>query len=227
MNCKIVSISDTHTRTNFKIPDGDIIIHAGDATFRGDYAEISEFVRWYSKLPHRIKIFVAGNHDWGFQKQPEVFRNMMKENGIIYLEDSAIEIEGIKIYGSPWQPEFNNWAFNLSTFEGELARKWSMIPDDTDILITHGPPKGIGDRTEGYENVTPYSIDIIPPKHVGCFDLLDRISQLKELRYHICGHIHSGYGIQKRRGVTFLNSSICNERYKPINKPHVFDWPTK
>lgn len=225
---KIVCLSDTHTRTDFQIPDGDILIHSGDATFTGNYKEVYEFSGWYSSLPHRYKIFTAGNHDWGFQKQPEVFRSMMKDSGIIYLEDSEIEIEGIKIYGSPWQPEFNSWAFNLSRYDGELAEKWSKIPDDTQILITHGPPKGILDRTLGYEEITPSGMSSYdPPRHVGCYDLFDRIYQLKSLRLHIFGHIHAAYGVEKVGNVTYANSSICNEKYKAINKPHVFDWPLK
>lgn len=223
---KIVCLSDTHTRTNFEIPEGDLIIHSGDATFSGDYKEVYEFAKWYGSLPHQYKIFVAGNHDFGFEKQYDIYSSLIRENGIIYLQDQRTEIERIKIYGSPWQPEFNNWAFNLSRYEGELTRKWAMIPDDTQILITHGPPKGILDRTAGYEIMTPSGMDdIVPPENVGCWDLRERVRRLKDLRLHAFGHIHHSYGIEKIEGVIFANSSICNEQYKPLNPPIVIDWP--
>lgn len=222
---RLVLLSDTHTRNNFEVPDGDILIHAGDATFQGNYAEVFDFARWYSKFPHEYKLFVAGNHDWGFQRQPEIFRGMIQDVGIIYLEDSRIEIEKIKIYGSPYSPEFCNWAFGYSRYDGESIRKWAMIPDDTQILITHGPPKGIGDRTLPYECVTPYGIEYEPPRHVGCHDLLNRINELKDLRLHVCGHIHAAYGVTKIGNVTYANASICRENYRPDNAPIVIDWP--
>lgn len=225
---KIICISDTHTRTSFEIPHGDILIHAGDATFRGDYAQVWEFAKWYGKLSHSKKIFIAGNHDWGFERQPEVFRSMMEDNGIIYLEDSAVEIERIKIYGSPYSPEFCGWAFGYSRHDGESIRKWSQIPDDTQILVTHGPPKGILDLTAGYEEITPSGIGrYSPPEHAGCFDLRERVRGLKNLKIHCFGHVHSGYGMTEIDGVTYVNASICNEQYKPINAPVVIDWMEK
>lgn len=220
---KIVAMSDTHTRTRFNVPDGDILIHSGDATFRGDYDEIWDFAKWYSEFPHKYKIFVAGNHDWGFQKKPEIFHPMMKDNGIIYLQDDLVEIEGLKIYGSPWQPEFCSWAFNLSRYEGELTRKWAQIPDDTHILVTHGPPKGILDRTAEHSYLTPTGEAYSAPEHVGCWDLRERIRSLKKLKLHVMGHIHHSYGKEIVDGVVFANSSVCNERYEAVNPPIVID----
>lgn len=220
---RLVCISDTHTRTNFQVPDGDVLIHSGDATFRGDYSEVWDFARWYGEFPHEHKIFVAGNHDWGFEKQPEIFRKMMSDNNITYLQDSGMEIRGLIFYGSPWQPEFGGWAFNLSRFEGELTHKWAIIPDDTNVLITHGPPKGILDLTAGYDCMTPSGVDHEPPERVGCWDLTERVRKLKSLRAHIFGHIHHSYGKEVIDGVTYLNSSICNEQYKAVNAPHVID----
>lgn len=216
-------MSDTHTRTDFVVPDGDILIHAGDATFSGNYAELWEFAKWYSNLPHQYKILISGNHDWGFQRQPEIFEPMMKEHGIIYLRDFQTEIEGFRIYGSPWQPEFGGWAWNLSRYEGELAHKWAMISDDTQILITHGPPKGILDRTAGYENVLPWGIDYEPPKHVGCWDLRERVKKLPKLLLHCFGHIHAAYGQEVVDGVRFVNASTCTEKYQATNPPIVVD----
>src|SRR3712207_5545038 len=108
---RIVCISDTHNRNEqITVPEGDILIHAGDATFRGTIDEIERFNNWFAALPHRYKIFVAGNHDWLFQTDNRLVRSLLNEN-IIYLQDSSTEIDGIKFYGSPWQPRFYDWAF--------------------------------------------------------------------------------------------------------------------
>jgi Icc-related predicted phosphoesterase len=211
---RIVAISDTHSRhQQFKdIPDGDILIHAGDATVRGDVQEVVEFNHWLGTLPHKHKIFVAGNHDFLFERAPELARTLI--TNAIYLRDSFRIVEGLKIYGSPWQPRFFDWAFNLDRGP-ELRRKWEMIPDDTDVLITHGPPKGIldlvADRWTGtYEAV-------------GCEELLPIVQRIRP-RVHIFGHIHAGYGQVEQGGTTFINASSCNEAYKIVNAPIVLDW---
>lgn len=210
---RIVAISDTHSRhPQFtEIPDGDILIHAGDATVRGDVMEIVEFNRWLGTLPHKHKIFVAGNHDFLFERAPELARNLM--SNAIYLLDSFRIVEGLKIYGSPWQPRFFDWAFNLDR-GAEIRRKWEMIPEDTDVLITHGPPKGIRDFvidrwTGTYETV-------------GCEELLPIVQRIKP-RVHIFGHIHLAYGQENHDGTTFINASSCNEAYKIVNAPIVID----
>ncbi len=142
---RIVCLSDTHNcNEQIALPDGDILIHAGDATIRGTIDEIVLFNEWFANLPHRRKIFVAGNHDWLFETNNAYARNLLSRE-IIYLQDSSVEIEGLKIYGSPWQPRFFDWAFNLNR-GAELAEKWKLIPGDTDVLITHGPPFGILDE---------------------------------------------------------------------------------
>jgi predicted phosphodiesterase len=134
---KIVCLSDTHNcNEEIAVPEGDILIHAGDATINGTEQEIENFLFWYSALPHPYKIFVAGNHDWLFETDNQVARLLTARYGIIYLQDSSAEIEGLQIYGSPWQPRFFNWAFNLNRGE-ELAEKWDLIPRETQILITH------------------------------------------------------------------------------------------
>ena len=121
---KIVCISDTHNcNEEIAVPDGDLLIHSGDATNSGSIAEVSAFLKWFASLPHRHKIFVAGNHDWLFERQNALARQMTEDAGITYLEDSAIEIEGLMIYGSPWQPRFFDWAFNLSR-GAAMAAKW-------------------------------------------------------------------------------------------------------
>lgn len=224
MSKKLVLMSDSHTRTDFEVPDGDVLIHAGDATFSGNYAEVWEFAKWYGQFPHAKKIFCAGNHDWGFERQPEIFESMIKDNGIIYLRDSAVEIEGIKIYGSPYSPEFMGWAFPVNRYDGEAQRKWSQIPDDTQVLITHGPPKGVLDLTVGYQEMTPSGIGrYSPPEHVGCWDLRERVKNLKALKLHVFGHIHHSYGKEVIDRVVYCNASVCNEQYRAVNPLIVID----
>ena len=212
---KIVCLSDTHnSNSQIEVPDGDLLIHAGDATITGTIDEIVLFNEWFAGLPHKYKIFVAGNHDWLFENNPIPARKILSDK-IIYLRDSFVEIEGLKIYGSPWQPRFFDWAFNL-TRGAELAEKWKLIPDDTDILITHGPPFGI--------------LDEVPRRYfvenTGCEELRKRVEELRlnKLKLHVFGHIHCGYGRAEKFGVKFINASNCDESYAPTNAPIVVDW---
>jgi predicted phosphohydrolase len=205
---RIVCISDTHTyHSKIVVPDGDILIHAGDATFRGSVPEIAEFNKWLGSLPHKHKLICAGNHDWGFERTPEIARNLI--TNAVYLEDQEITVEGLRVYMSPWQPEFCNWAFNLPRGE-DLREVWAKIPEGIDVLVTHGPPMGILDFTH-YDK-----------KSVGCADLLTRIRHIKP-KLHVFGHIHEGYGVIEKEGTKFVNASICTLSYKPSNPPIVVD----
>ena len=208
-------MSDTHNYTaGIVVPGGDVLIHSGDATVNGTVEEVTAFGEWFAGLPHRRKIFVAGNHDWLFQRDPCLAKVLLGK-GVDYLEESSIEIEGKKFYGSPWQPRFYDWAFNLNRGP-EMAAKWEKVPDDTDVLITHGPPRGILDAVS-----TPAGL-----RNEGCDDLRERIASLAangRLKAHLFGHIHSGYGRRDEVGVTFINSSVCDEDYIPKNAPIVLD----
>ncbi len=208
---RIVCLSDTHNANEqIAVPDGDILIHAGDATITGTFDEILKFDKWFANLPHKIKIFVAGNHDWLFETNNSYARALLSRN-VIYLQDSFIEIEGLKIYGSPWQPRFFDWAFNLNR-GAELAEKWKLIPNDTDILITHGPPFGILDEV-------PRQFWV---ENTGCEELIKKVEEIRP-KLHLFGHIHCGYGTTEKFGVKFINASNCNESYEPSNPPIVFD----
>ncbi|HQU86420.1 MAG TPA: metallophosphatase domain-containing protein [Pyrinomonadaceae bacterium] len=213
---KIVCLSDTHNcNEKIAVPDGDILIHSGDAAIQGTRHEIEEFLQWFSALPHRHKIFVAGNHDWFYEIENEKARELTAKFGIIYLQDSFIEIEGLKIYGSPWQPRFFDWAFNLHR-GAELAEKWKSIPHDIDILITHGPPNGILDEVP-----RPFGVE-----NTGCEELMKRIEQISvfgKLKLHVFGHIHCGYGKTEENGIVFVNASTCDEEYKPTQPPIVVE----
>ena len=205
---RIVLLSDTHNcNEQISVPDGDILIHAGDATNRGQVDEIVAFNEWFSGFPHKHKIFVAGNHDWLFETRPKYAQSLLAEN-VVYLQDSAVEILGLKIYGSPWQPRFFDWAFNLNR-GGEMAEKWKLIPNEVDILITHGPPFGILDETPRGD-------------FAGCEELRKRVEEIRP-QLHVFGHIHFGYGETEKFGVRFVNASNCDEDYLPTNPPIVVD----
>jgi Icc-related predicted phosphoesterase len=202
---KIVAISDTHGMLNrVIIPDGDVLIHAGDLSGSGTLVDMVKELNLLKKLPHKHKILIAGNHDYLAERNPGLMKTLCTDAGITYLQDSAIEINGLKIYGSPWQPEFNNWAFNVP--RGYLHKYWDLIPDDTNILITHGPPKGIRDYAPACGSV-------------GCEELLSRVTALKNLKLHVFGHIHHSHGTSTLNEVTFINASTCTESYKPSNVP--------
>lgn len=206
---KIVAMSDTHgMHRQVKVPEGDVLIHAGDLTGHGQTYQYIDFFEWMSSQPHKYKILVAGNHDWAFHDEKFCKYSLIEQYDIIYLQDEWLEIDGIKFHGSPWQPEFCNWAFNLPRGE-RLAEKWAMIPEDTDVLITHGPPCGCCDLTAGM-------------LRVGCVDLYNRIREV-EPRYHICGHIHEGYGRTDSGPTSIINASVCTAKYEPTNEPVVFE----
>ncbi len=219
---KIVLLSDTHCRLRkIEVPNGDILIHSGDLTFKGDCEEISQELRELGRIAKNFKygcIFIAGNHDWLGERAPGLMKQMAIEEGLTYLDHSSIQIEELNIFGSPYQPAFCNWAFNLPRGEA-LAEKWAQIPDNIDILITHGPPMGVLDPVERY-NGQKCEFEI---EHVGCSDLYNRVQQLKQLKLHVFGHIHAGYGQLKIGDLTYVNASICTEQYKPINKPIIIE----
>ena len=209
---KITCISDTHNQHN-NIPSkylagGDCIIHSGDMTGRGSRVEVEAFLAWYNELPYTHKILIAGNHDFFFEEAPEyeIDAVLAKYPNITYLNDSGIEIEGLKIWGSPVQPWFYSWAFNRKGTD--ICPHWDMIPLDTDILITHGPAKGYLDLTLNGD-VT------------GCPYLLDKISELTNLKLFVHGHIHEAYGrVDFPDGGVFLNASVLNAKYVMSNLPH-------
>lgn len=212
---RIVCISDTHNcNEDIVVPDGDILIHSGDALTSGTIDELQLFLKWLTSLPHKHKVLIAGNHDWVFQLQPERAKNLMP-GSVTYLQDSSANIAGLKIYGSPWQPRFFDWAFNLNR-GAEMAEKWEVIPDDIDILITHGPPHRILDAVPRLSGID----------HAGCEELRIRVEDIAahgKLKLHVFGHIHCGYGVHDEFGVKFVNASTCDERYNPTQPPIVVD----
>jgi Icc-related predicted phosphoesterase len=222
MKKKITFISDTHNKHKHltskgmgdTLGDGDILIHAGDISSVGYNHEVEAFLKWFSETPFEHKVFIAGNHDFYFEKNTDIEEKFKKLN-VHYLFDNGIEIDGIKMYGSPWQPEFYNWAFNLPKNGKGLQEKWDLIPNDLDILITHGPAFGI--------------MDYAPMGgHVGCELLLNKILEVRP-KIHVCGHIHEGYGQKTIDGIEFLNASVLDGQYKHGNLPisMMYDTETK
>ncbi len=204
---KFICLADTHNQhDDFDVPDGDVLIVAGDFTMRGIPKEIRKFNDFLGSLPHEFKVVIAGNHDWLFEREPKRAQELL--TNCIYLEDSLTTIAGIKIYGSPWQPWFHDWAFNLQRGL-PLKNKWDLIPDDIDILITHGPPSSHGDVTLRGEST-------------GCVDLLDAIKRVKP-KYNIFGHIHEGYGTTMEGDTTCINASNVDFYYSPVNPPISFE----
>jgi Icc-related predicted phosphoesterase len=186
---RIVAVADTHLfHDELVVPNGDVFIHAGDMCRGGDLSELRTAARWIADLPHRHKVIVAGNHDWGFVHYPMEARGLFA--GAHYLEDAEVTIDGVRFYGSPWQPAFNNWAFNLPRGIA-LAAVWDRIPRDLDVLVTHGPPEGLGDRATSKQRA-------------GCADLRARVAEVAP-RLHLFGHIHQDGGVWHKGATTFAN----------------------
>ncbi len=205
---RIVIVSDTHKKlSQLKIPDGDMLIHCGDFTMKGDLSQVEQFNRDMGALPHRWKIATAGNHDFPFERQNAEARALL--SNAIYLQDELVEINGLRFYGSPWQPEYRKFAFNHKRSSPELAAVWAKVPDKVDVLITHGPPKGILDRTPLWPTI-------------GDELLLERVLQVRP-RLHCFGHCHHSYGRLEQDGITYINAASCDENYNPRNAPQVID----
>lgn len=204
---KIVSFSDTHGKhAKLQYPEGDVIIFAGDICKRGALEEVIDFAKFMQNLPHEYKIVIAGNHDFVLEDESEKSEaeKVLCDHGLIYLNDTGIQIKDFKFWGSPIQPEFFNWAFNRRR-GFEIRQHWDLIPQDTDILITHGPPFGILDRVKGGQ-------------HVGCDDLLKKVEKIKP-KVHIFGHIHEDYGQSEKNGTLYINACSLNLKYEVVNPP--------
>lgn len=220
---RIVAFSDTHgyhRETN--LPDGDVLVFAGDLMTNGwKKAEVLDFADWFNSQPHEHKIVIAGNHDRLFETNPTWCIDRFNL-GVSYLRDEPVEIDSVKFYGSPVQPWFYDWAFNVP--RGAAIREyWDRIPLDTDVLITHGPPYGVLDQI--VPNVDPLINNRYihsPAEHLGCEELTKAIERVKP-KVHIFGHIHGSAGTTLKHPTAFYNVAICDEDYVPVNEPHVIE----
>ncbi len=209
---RIWHISDTHTYHNLlTIPQGiDMVIHSGDCSNpRDPYTnepEVRDFIHWFKSLPIQHKIYVAGNHDTSIEKKL-ITRNDFQDYNIIYLEDDLVEIDGLTIYGNPHTPTFGNWAFMKDRVK--LDRYWvQAIPAYIDILVTHGPPKGILDKSYDRNNYM---------ECCGDKSLLNKVMEVQPA-YHLFGHIHNckdivNAGMQKLSvcDTWFSNGSVVTD----------------
>ncbi len=205
---KAICIADTHSyHRDVILPDGDILIHAGDITLTGSIQEFQDFKIWFDKQPHPYKVLIAGNHDRLLATNPMIGQKLF--TNVYYLQDSGIEIEGKQFWGSPWTPAFEGMREGLTFYtntDDEVKKIWDKVPDKLDVLITHGPPKGFLDKT-------------FDGRSVGDQILLEKVTRVKP-KFHIFGHIHEGYGIHEDSlGTSFVNCCVVNPRYDVTNSP--------
>jgi Icc-related predicted phosphoesterase len=203
---RLLCTSDLHGHWNFsEFPAADIFIVAGDFTRYGRLPEVEQFNVALRLIRCKHIVVVAGNHDWVCQDNPDAVRRTL--TNAHYLQNQSLDLEGIHFWGSPYTPQFYNWAFMLT--RGKMHTIWDKIPLDTDVLITHGPPAGKCDFTPRGE-------------YAGCTELRDAIARVKP-KLSVFGHIHCGYAGVVGEHTTFLNVSRCNEAYEPVNPPVIFD----
>lgn len=207
---EIICISDTHLAAPLLHP-ADLLIHAGDMTYQGTQKETTQTLEWFRSIRHQFDkiVVVPGNHELGWEADFLARKADFAAIGVDLLYDEAVEYEGLSIWGSPVQPRFFDWEFNRNR-GADIKQHWDKIPLETNILITHGPPFGIGDLTPRGE-------------HVGCQDLLDKVRSLPNLRLHVFGHIHEGRGVTLLNGVSYVNACIMDGRYRPVHGPIVIN----
>ena len=218
---RITFISDTHTEhheVTDDLPGGDLLIHTGDIMNSGyDRYDIDDFCKWFDgQHKYDKKVFIAGNHDRAFENKPDQVKEILDGfPNLIYLEDEMFGLysldtdKSVKIYGSPWQPTFHNWAFNLPRNGKELQEKWDNIPDKVDILMCHTMPFG--------------HLDVTDNLNVGCELLRVKIDEIRP-KIFVGGHIHSGAGYKFDGHTHFFNASVLNNSYRYVNKPMTIDW---
>ncbi len=206
----VVCISDTHGAfRQLAVPEGDVLVHCGDITAYGTASELADFNWWLGTLPHRDKIVIAGNHDAVLSKLRHRTGQSALSNAH-YLLDSSCRAQGLTFYGAPWTPEFMGWHFMLPRGGHELKTHWDKIPEDLDVLLTHGPPAG--------------KLDFSKYQKTGVGDELLRDAVMeKKPRYHCFGHLHESYGGAQGEFTQFINCSIMDRGYRPVNEPVVLE----
>lgn len=208
---KIVCISDTHgDHQKVSLPEGDVLVHAGDITAHGSREDYLNFIEWFARQPFEYKVFIAGNHDTYLESNPTEAAAVAKSNNTYYLNDSGVTIGGVKIWGSPITPQFHDWSFMRAPGE-HIEKHWALIPADTQLLVTHGPVWGVLDAVQRSAELT---------EHTGCPSLATRVSEVRPA-YHVFGHIHEAYGEYVHNNTTHLNVSTMNMSYEIQNAPVV------
>ena len=201
---RIVCLADTHGQhENLLVPEGDVLIHAGDCTDGGTRQESIQFLNWFSAQPHELKIIVPGNHDFYFEKTE--IEEILPSN-INLLIDSGLEHQGLNFWGSPYSPVTPNWAFSRERGK-DIAEHWNLIPENVDFLITHTPPYKILDEIGSGEKL-------------GCEELARAIEE-KNPGHHLFGHIHFAAGTTVKNGIPYFNTTILDERMRIMHSPAV------
>ncbi|CAK8694897.1 metallophosphoesterase MPPED2-like [Clavelina lepadiformis] len=240
---RFVCISDTHGehRKLESLPKGDVLLHCGDFTDLGKQKQVEDFNEWIGSFKDfKHKIIIGGNHELSFDPKivAEVRRRALDRtfcwyeyinkippaitddwpkvlSNCVYLQDAEVSVNGIRIYGCPWNPEFGGWGFNTKRGE-DLLSKWNKIPGDgIDILMTHCPPAGFCDQVEHYQW----------EERVGCVDLMNTVQLRVQPKYHLFGHIHEAYGYVTDGQTNYINCSYVDRKRRPCNLPVIFDFP--
>jgi Icc-related predicted phosphoesterase len=215
---KVLCVSDIHMKW-IDTPPGDLLLVAGDFSFSGSRRELEWYEEWLTAQPQPWKVWISGNHEKGldpaFGGNEQLAYDIAERTGTVYLHNQMFTIDGVNIWGVPEQPAFCNWAWNRMR-GAELRAIWECVPEQTDILLTHGPPYGYGDLCpNGFR--------------AGCKDMLWMLeNRTKVPEYIVCGHIHLSngeYEIKREDGkvVKVINAAICDEGYKATNPVRVFD----
>jgi len=210
---RLVCISDTHGDHDLlTLPEGDVLIHAGDITAHGTEQDVLKFIEWFGNQPFAHKLFIAGNHDRFCESHPEQTLQFSEDAGVTWLNDTGLIIEEKQFWGSPITPRFFDWSF-MRDPGADIEKHWNLIPQDTSVLITHGPPLGILDEVRRSPTVV---------ENTGCVSLLKHVQKHPPL-LHLFGHIHEGYGHFHDYSIDFHNVSTMNQGYKIQNAPVVLD----
>lgn len=201
---KVVIIADTHGfHEDLVVPDGDVLVHCGDYSAQGTFRDLVAFNYWLGKQPHKYKVVISGNHDaYAGTIERDVTQEFLQN--AIYLENQGAFIEGKTFWGSPFTPVYGHWSF-MKRRGDDISRVWQMMPEQIDMLVTHGPPQGILDKNANHELC-------------GCYDLRQAVKR-RRVAYHVFGHIHEGYGEKTLDDTRYINCSVLDENYELVNKP--------
>ena len=212
---RLVCISDTHgDHEGIELPEGDVLIHAGDLSGHGRLKETHAFMKWLGRQSFEHILCIAGNHDEFMEQQPLMALQFAQDNGVCLLNDSGCTIDGVKFWGSPITPRYLDWAFMRDPGK-PIEAHWRLIPMDTDVLVTHGPPYGIMDQVLRPDG------DMV---RTGCPSLLSTVRKVSP-EVHLFGHIHEGHGREEHGNTTFFNVSTMDEHYRRTNPPVIIDVP--